>query len=238
MWKKWFILRSKPLSCLGAETMNSITLNHIQLAEAYARPIYERDHSGHDWDHIQRVRRTALFICQEEKCENLNGVDLIALLHDTGDPKLHKTISQAEEVLKKVVSRLTLPAETEHLLIDSIKAVSFNGGHEKRLPGIEAAIVRDADRLDAMGAIGIARAFAYGGSKGSRLYDEDIHIRHSMTEEEYRANQSTSLHHFYEKLFKLKDRMATESGKKLAADRHHYMEGFVRQFLIEWKGNL
>ncbi|TDL34794.1 HD domain-containing protein [Jeotgalibacillus sp. S-D1] len=218
--------------------MNTFTLNHIHLAEAYARPFFERDHSGHDWDHIQRVRRTALFLCQEEKCENLYGVDLIALLHDAGDPKLHNTISQADDALKKIVSRLDLSADAGHFLIDSIKAVSFNGGHEKKLTGIEAAIVRDADRLDAIGAIGIARAFAYGGSRGSKLYDEEINIRHSMTEHEYRTNQSTSIHHFYEKLFKLKDRMITESGKKLAEDRHRYMEGFVKQFLKEWKGNI
>ena len=216
--------------------MNTINKQHILTAEAYVRPFFERDHSGHDWGHIQRVRRNALFICKQESCQNPQAVELISLLHDVSDLKLHETYEVGQNALEKVLKELSFTRETELLVKEAIVSVSFNGGHEKSLPCPEAAIVRDADRLDAIGAIGIARTFAYGGSRGAKMYDDEIRIRENMTEKEYRSETSTTVHHFYEKLLKLKNLMVTETGEKLAHERHQFMESYLKQFLKEWKG--
>ncbi|PPA71763.1 phosphohydrolase [Jeotgalibacillus proteolyticus] len=213
-----------------------INKSHILLAEKNIRPFFERDHSGHDWDHIQRVRRTALFLCEKEGCSNFYTVDLIALLHDAGDVKLHPDENKAEQALKDAVLSIGLSGQLYEDIITAVQSVSFNGGNEKPLPSLEAAIVRDADRLDAIGAIGIARAFAYGGAKGAKLYDKDVMVRQTMSEKEYRAAPAATINHFYEKLFKIKDLMVTEAGKKEAIKRHKVMKSFVEQFLIEWKG--
>ena len=216
--------------------MNSITVQHIEIAEILVRPYFELDHSGHDWDHIQRVKRTALFICQQENNRNQNAVELISLLHDVADPKLNDSYESGQDALNTVLAKLSLTKDIKQLLKESINSISFNGGHELDLPCPEAAIVRDADRLDAIGAIGIARTFAYGGSKGARMFDSTIKVREDMTEAEYRTGTSSSIHHFYEKLLKLKDLMITESGKELAKERHQFMEDYLKQFLKEWKG--
>ena len=216
--------------------MGKISSHHIKQAEVYTRPIYERDHSGHDWDHIQRVRKTALFLCQENPKADKAAIELIALLHDIGDPKIHNSSELGKKALQLAIDHLSLNSESKQELRDAIHSISFNGGHEKKLPSIEASYVRDADRLDAMGAIGVARAFVYSGHKGTKMFDDQSSFRTAMTEAEYRLQPSTPIHHFYEKLFKLKDLMVTEEGKKLAQERHQFMEAFVSQFLKEWNG--
>ncbi|KIL44137.1 HD domain-containing protein [Jeotgalibacillus soli] len=216
--------------------MNTITPQQLLKAEQFIRPFFERDHSGHDWHHIDRVRRTALFICEKECCNQKTAVELIALLHDVGDPKLHVTPKDGKNALNKVYSHIGLTIDVRKEMNEAIEAVSFKGGNETLLPSQESAIVRDADRLDAIGAIGIARTFAFGGSNGLPLYDPFIQPRQDMTEEEYRLNQSTTIHHFYEKLLKLKDLMVTQTGKELAMERHHFMKIFLNQFFKEWKG--
>ncbi|KIL47996.1 HD domain-containing protein [Jeotgalibacillus campisalis] len=208
----------------------------IAAAENCIRPFFERDHSGHDWDHIQRVRRTALFLCRQEGHPNERAVELLALLHDVGDDKLYASNEEAQKALASVLSSLKLNASNEESLRQDIHCISFSGGHESKQLSKEAAIVRDADRLDAIGAIGIARAFTYGGLIGSKFYHEDISVRECMTKEAYRTEESTVINHFYEKLLKLKDLMVTDSGKKAAQLRHDYMQEFVTQFIKEWKG--
>jgi len=162
---------------------------------------------------------------------------MIALLHDIGDVKLHASKEKAERFIIEICKHLAFRPEEEKVIIASIASVSFNGGHEKALPCFEAAIVRDADRLDAIGAVGIARAFTYGGAIGLKMYEESDAVRERLTEEDYRKNQSSTITHFYEKLLKISGLMITITGKKLAKERHEYMEDFLEKFLKEWKGH-
>ncbi|MCA1054557.1 HD domain-containing protein [Rossellomorea aquimaris] len=193
--------------------------------------------SGHDWHHLVRVRRNALMIADGEHITDTTIIELAALLHDVPDEKLVSSKREAEEKLKGYVSLLSLSDYEREKLNEIIFSISYKGGHEESLTSIEAMIVRDADRLDAIGAIGIARTFAYGGSRGQPIYDPDVGVRTDMTLDEYRNGKSTSIHHFHEKLLKLKDLMCTETGKNLAEERHTYMLGFLKQFDKEWNGH-
>ncbi|NRS87955.1 uncharacterized protein HNQ02_000865 [Flavobacterium sp. 7E] len=192
---------------------------------------------GHDWFHIQRVYKNSLLIAKEEVC-NLTVVQLGALLHDIADSKFHN----GDETVGPKTARAFLESEDVdeaiiNHVIKIIENISFKGGNfEKDFSSIELAIVQDADRLDAIGAIGIARTFNYGGFKNRTLYDPNIAPNTQMTKEEYRNSDSPTLNHFYEKLLLLKDKMNTNSGKAIAAERHRYMEGFLSQFYAEWDG--
>lgn len=192
---------------------------------------------GHDWFHIQRVYKNSLLIAKEEVC-NLTVVQLGALLHDIADSKFHN----GDETVGPKTARAFLESEdVDEVIINHvikiIENISFKGGNfEKDFSSIELAIVQDADRLDAIGAIGIARTFNYGGFKNRALYDPNIAPNTQMTKEEYKKNDSPTLNHFYEKLLLLKDKMNTNSGKAIAAERHRYMEGFLSQFYAEWDG--
>ncbi|MBE0392135.1 HD domain-containing protein [Flavobacterium sp. PL002] len=192
---------------------------------------------GHDWFHIQRVYKNSLLIAKEEVC-NLTVVQLGALLHDIADSKFHN----GDETVGPKTARAFLESEdVDEVIINHvikiIENISFKGGNfEKDFSSIELAIVQDADRLDAIGAIGIARTFNYGGFKNRTLYDPNIAPNTQMTKEEYKNNDSPTLNHFYEKLLLLKDKMNTTSGKAIAAERHRYMEGFLSQFYAEWDG--
>lgn len=192
---------------------------------------------GHDWFHIQRVYKNSLLIAKEEDC-NLTVVQLGALLHDIADSKFHN----GDETVGPKTARTFLESEeveeaTTNHVIKIIENISFKGGNfEKDFSSIELAIVQDADRLDAIGAIGIARTFNYGGFKNRALYNPNIAPNTQMTKEEYKNNDSPTLNHFYEKLLLLKDKMNTPSGKAIAAERHRYMEGFLSQFYAEWDG--
>ncbi|NRT14520.1 uncharacterized protein HNP99_000860 [Flavobacterium sp. 28A] len=192
---------------------------------------------GHDWFHIQRVYKNSLLIAKEEVC-NLTVVQLGALLHDIADSKFHN----GDETVGPKTARAFLESEDVdeaiiNHVIKIIENISFKGGNFKKdFSSIELAIVQDADRLDAIGAIGIARTFNYGGFKNRALYDPNIAPNTQMTKEEYKNNDSPTLNHFYEKLLLLKDKMNTNSGKAIAAERHRYMEGFLSQFYAEWDG--
>jgi uncharacterized protein len=192
---------------------------------------------GHDWFHIERVYKCALLIAQEEDCD-ITVVKLAALLHDIADSKFH----HGDEEIGPKTARNFLESENvseeiiEHV-IQIIKNISFKGGNfEKTFESKELEIVQDADRLDALGAIGIARTFNYGGFKNRVLYDPNISPKLNMTKEEYKNSDSPTLNHFYEKLLLLKDKMNTETGKKLAQERHRFMETFLSQFYAEWEG--
>ncbi|RTZ02224.1 HD domain-containing protein [Flavobacterium sp. RSP49] len=192
---------------------------------------------GHDWFHIERVFNNAVLISKNEVCD-VTVVQLGALLHDIADSKFH----DGDETVGPRLARAFLESENVHADIIShvvkiIENISYKGGNfENKFSSIELDVVQDADRLDAIGAIGIARTFNYGGFKNRALYDPEIAPNSSMSKEEYKKNDSPTLNHFYEKLLLLKDKMNTETGKQIAQERHQYMEGFLTQFYAEWEG--
>ena len=194
---------------------------------------------GHDWFHIERVYKNALLIAEEEECD-LTVVKLAALLHDIADSKFHggdemvgpktaRTFLESQNVSEAIISHV----------IAIIENISFKGGNfEKKFNSKELEIVQDADRLDAIGAIGIARTFNYGGFKNRPLYNPNIQPNLNMSKEEYKNSESPTLNHFYEKLLLLKDKMNTETGKKIAQKRHDFMVTFLSQFYAEWDGEV
>lgn len=194
---------------------------------------------GHDWFHIQRVYNNALNIAKGENC-NLLIVQLGALLHDVADSKFHNgDETVGPRVATDFLQSHDVAAETIAHVVAIIENISFKGGNfEKKFSSVELDIVQDADRLDALGAIGIARTFNYGGFKNRPLYDPAIPPALGMDKEQYKASVSPTLNHFYEKLLLLKGRMNTETGRKIAEGRHQYMEGFLSQFYAEWEGEL
>ncbi|WP_109437961.1 HD domain-containing protein [Aquimarina sp. AU119] len=194
---------------------------------------------GHDWFHIQRVYNNAKLIAKDENVD-LFVVSLGALLHDIADSKFHdgdETVGP--KVASDFLESLSVEESVVTHVIKIIENISFKGGNiDQKFKSPELDVIQDADRLDAIGAIGIARCFNYGGFKNRVLYDPDISPNLNMTKEEYKSSTSPTINHFYEKLFLLKDRMNTEAGKKLANERHQYMEGFLEQFYKEWEGQV
>lgn len=191
--------------------------------------------AGHDWYHIERVWKLSKKIAEAENC-NMEVVELAALLHDIADPKFHN----GDESLALKVSRQFL--ESQHASEDVIekvlfiiKNISFKNREEvpEDLP-IELKIVQDADRIDAIGAIGVARTFNFGGFKNNLMYDPEIKPKLNMSKEEYKKSDGTTINHFYEKLLLLKDLMNTQKGKEIAAERHDFMLQFLDQFYKEW----
>ncbi len=197
----------------------------------------ENAEGGHDWFHIERVFKNALLIADGEVCDS-TVVKLGALLHDIADSKFHN----GDETIGPKMAREFLENEnvdevTIQHVINIIENISFKGGNtENTFSSFELNIVQDADRLDAIGAIGIARAFNYGGFKNRPLHNPNIAPKFKMSKEEYKNSQAPTINHFYEKLLLLKDKMNTETGKQIAKDRHRYMEGFLSQFYAEWDG--
>lgn len=195
--------------------------------------IYESFDASHDWQHIERVMKNAQAILKNESADAFI-VELAVLLHDVSDPKYKKP---GEDLEQDILNRLGLPDEQLRQIQKVIESVSFKGGNGKPAESIEAKVVQDADRLDAIGAIGIARAFAYGGAKGRKLYDWNEQARTEMTEQQYREAPTSSVTHFYEKLLLLKNQMTTETGKQMAEDRHEFMLSFLEQLQTETDGN-
>ena len=194
---------------------------------------------GHDWFHIQRVYNNALLIAKGENCDQ-TVVKLGALLHDIADSKFHGgDESVGPKVAREFLEKERVSEAIITHVVQIINNISFKGGNNKKLfSSIELDIVQDADRLDAIGAIGIARAFNYGGFKNRTMYDPEIAPKLDMTKEEYKNSQAPTINHFYEKLLLLKDKMNTETGKQIANNRHNYMQGFLAQFYAEWDGDL
>ncbi|MCU9593634.1 HD domain-containing protein [Caldibacillus thermolactis] len=207
----------------------------IKSTENLLRVRFEEECTGHDWFHLNRVRNLALHIHQRENAGNPFTIEMVALLHDYYDDKLWNESSKKREELDQFL-RQDLDDHYVEQILTTIDSISYKGGHGKPLTSIEAKIVQDADRLDAIGAIGIARTFAYGGKIGQPIHNPEIQIRTSMSYEEYRHEKTTSINHFYEKLLKLKDLMQTKTGKKIAEERHQFMEEFLRRFWKEWNG--
>lgn len=194
---------------------------------------------GHDWWHVYRVWRLSRQIAQKESCD-LFVVELGALLHDIADSKFHagdETIGPRRAT--DFLLSLNVDKETITHIEKIISNISFKGGNQpQEFHSPELDIIQDADRLDALGAIGIARTFNYGGHKGRAIFNPGIKPNLKMTKEEYKNSTAPSLNHFYEKLLLLKSRMNTETGKFMAEHRHIYMEKFLDEFYGEWDGNL
>lgn len=193
---------------------------------------------GHDWFHIELVWRNAKLITQTENA-NLFVVELAALLHDIADSKFN---NGDEEIGPRKAREILLMHNISVEIIDHVVAiienVSFKGGNAiKTFNSIELQIVQDADRLDAIGAIGIARAFNYGGFKNRALFDPTIQPNLTQSKEEYKNSTAPTINHFYEKLLLLKNLMNTATGKQLAQQRHQFMENYLEQFYLEWNGN-
>lgn len=203
----------------------------------HIRARFAGEGSGHDWHHINRVRRLARQIAAAEGADQ-DVAELAALVHDIADWKFHHGDDgigprEAERLLRDEGAA----PEVIEQVVDIVRTISFKGaGVVTPMQTLEGRCVQDADRLDAIGAIGIARCFAYGGYAGRSMYDPDEAPVMHATAEAYKASKGHSLNHFYEKLFLLKDRMNTATGRTMAEARHRYMEEFVRRFLKEWEG--
>ncbi|MDL0437091.1 MULTISPECIES: HD domain-containing protein [unclassified Niallia] len=209
----------------------------IQLTENFVKDKLKDDVTGHDWHHIDRVRNTALFICEKESSGNPFIIELAAILHDVADAKLNESKEEGTRLLEQFLESLPLEQNDRNHIVRAIATVSYSGGNNAEPESIEAKIVQDADRLDAIGAIGIARTFAYGGKKGHVIYDPSVGARENMTEEVYRSGQSSTIQHFYEKLLKLKDLLHTNTARTIAAKRHQLMENYLKEFYKEWNGS-
>ncbi len=214
-------------------TTQSVQSTVIEAARAYIRTLFAGEASGHDHFHSERVWRNARAISREEGGDAFL-IELAALLHDVDDTKLFHTENYANA--RTFMAREGVASNTAETVCGIIAEVSFKGKDSVTPATLEGKIVQDADRLDAIGAIGIARAFAFGGSRGRPLYDPEEAPRAGMTAEEYRAHAGTTVNHFYEKLLLLKDLMNTQTARQLAAARHECMEKFLREFLAEWEG--
>lgn len=209
----------------------------IENTVKYAREKLRGESSGHDWWHVYRVWKMAKNIGQKEKAD-MFVIELAALLHDIADykmhggddtvgPKLAKEWLEKQEVNEKIIAHICA----------IIKEASFKGAKVRtKINTLEGKVVQDADRLDAIGAIGISRTFAYGGAKNKEIYDPNIKPKMHRSFEEYKNNKSSTINHFYEKLLLLKDLMNTQSGKKIAQKRNKIMERFLKDFFNEWEG--
>ena len=208
----------------------------IDKAMEYIKEFFSKDSSGHDATHTIRVYQLATKIAKQEKADILI-VQLAALLHDVDDIKLSpKTHSTKKNAVDFMIENKVKPEIIEKVC-KIIDEVSFVGTDSVVPESTEGKCVQDADRLDAMGAIGIARTFAYGGSKGRRIHDPDIKPMTNRNKADYNQNHnSTSINHFYEKLLLLKDMMNTETAKKMAMHRQTVMEDFLEEFMAEWEG--
>jgi uncharacterized protein len=209
----------------------------IDATVAYVKKELAHAEGGHDWWHIYRVWQSAKNIAATEKVDML-VVELGALLHDIADSKFHNGDENiGPEKAATFLHQLQVPADVTAHVVNIIRHISFKGGNNARIfYSTELGVVQDADRLDAIGAIGIARAFNYGGFKNRALHDPAVTPNLNMTKEEYKHSTAPTINHFYEKLLLLKDRMNTPSGRALAAERHRFMETFLEKFYSEWEG--
>ena len=208
----------------------------VNNALEYIKEIFSGDSGGHDYYHTVRVYKIATEIAKQEYAD-VNIVQLAALLHDVDDKKLSPETHATKNNAVDFMTANGVDADIINIVCKIIDEVSFAGTDSVVPSTIEGKCVQDADRLDAIGAIGIARTFAYGGSRGRMIYDPNIKPRIGMGKEEYQRNQkSTSINHFYEKLLLLKDMMNTTAGKKMAKHRQLVMEEFLQEFMSEWQG--
>lgn len=212
----------------------------IQQTEVYVREIMEGDSSGHDWWHIQSVLQNARLLCKNTNdTVDVFTVEMAVLLHDVGDYKFHNgDETVAERLTREWLARFSISQEVVEEICFIVAHMSYKGGvKDSSMRTIEGKIVQDADRLDAIGAIGIARVFAYGGNKGQAIYNpEEKDIKDFDSVEAYRKHRGSSINHFYEKLLKLEKLMNTDAGKEIARERSAFMQQYLKQFYKEWEG--
>jgi len=214
------------------------TVDIIEATKAFVKSELLDAEGGHDWFHIERVYKNTLLIAKHESVD-ITVVSLAALLHDIADPKFH---NGDETIGPRVASEFLLTHNVDSEIIEHVTQIiehmSFKNSFDLNtsFTSKEMEVVQDADRLDAIGAIGIARCFNYGGFKDRVLYNPEIAPNLNMTKAEYKVAKAPTINHFYEKLLLLKDKMNTKTGRRIASDRHKYMEGFLKQFYAEWEG--
>ena len=209
--------------------------NHITLTINFVKEKLEGAEAGHDWFHIERVWKLSKKIAEQEG-GNLEVIELSALLHDIADPKFHNgDETLALKISQNFLEEIHVNAKLIEQVLFVIKNISFkNRAEAPENPPLELQIVQDADRLDAIGAIGIARTFNFGGFKNNLMYHPEIKPNLGMNKEEYKKSNGTTINHFYEKLLLLKDLMNTETAKKIASERHDFMLQFLDEFYKEW----
>jgi uncharacterized protein len=207
----------------------------LERAEAFAREALAGDAGGHDWWHVARVRALARTIAREEGADTFI-CELAALLHDVADDKIAGDEATGLARVRDWLETHGVEADVVEQVMEIIATMSFGGGNKPPMRTLEGRVVQDADRLDAIGAIGIARAFAYGGSRGRSLYDPERPPREYASKAEYRASDSPTINHFYEKLLLLRERMNTPYARRLAERRHRVMEDYLAEFYAEWSG--
>jgi uncharacterized protein len=208
----------------------------IQQTADYIRKEFSDDSSGHDWWHIYRVWKNAIAICEIEKAD-MFIVQLAALLHDLDDWKFNESGDETPLRARAWLDSHHVDSAIADSICRIITHISYKGaGVENKMDSLEGFIVQDADRLDAIGAIGIGRAFAYGGYKNRMMYDPDSPPQMHASFEEYKNSKSATINHFYEKLLLLKDMMNTQTARHIAEERHDVMLKFLDQFMLEWEG--
>jgi len=212
-------------------------MDYINQTIRYVKEELQGAEAGHDWFHVERVYKNALQILQYEQADE-QVVILGALLHDIADSKFHNGNEDiGPEKALAFMTSIQIDEEVKNHVVEIIRNISFKGGNfTQSFSSTELNIVQDADRLDALGAIGIARAFHFGGFHNRIIYNPEEKPRLNMTKEEYKKHVGTTINHFDEKLLRLKDRMNTPTGKKIAAQRHQFMTQFLEQFYAEWNG--
>lgn len=209
--------------------------NIIDNALKYVEEIFKTDYSGHDCFHTFRVYKMATNIAIKENAD-LEIVQLAALLHDVDDVKLSPETHKNKDKARSFLTTNNVSETNIEIICQIIDEISYRGNDSVTPKTLEGKCVQDADRLDAIGAIGIARAFAYGGNHNRVMHNPDINPNLDMNAEKYRNNVSTTINHFYEKLFKLKDLMNTDIAKSIAQDREEYMKDYISEFMNEWEG--
>ena len=207
----------------------------IERAMEYAKRVFESDFSGHDYFHTLRVFNVANTIAEKEGAD-MEIVGLSALLHDVDDRKLSPETCENKDNAREFLNANGVESRNIEKICKIIGEISFEGKESVVPDTVEGKCVQDADRLDAIGAIGIGRAFAYGGNHNRVMHNPDVKPNLNMSKAEYRKSNSTTINHFYEKLFKLTDMMNTETAKKIAKGREEYMKTYVDTFLKEWDG--
>ncbi|RKN79048.1 HD domain-containing protein [Paenibacillus ginsengarvi] len=208
----------------------------LEQAAKFAKSVHAGDASGHDWPHIERVVRMARTIGAAEQADSFI-CELAALLHDVADEKLNPSKAIGLAKVQGWLDSQPIDAAVKDEVVEIIATMSYSGGAEG-MRTLEGRVVRDADRLDAIGAIAIARTFVYAGWKGHPIHDPELPPREFMTKEQYRSGKTTAINHFYEKLLKLKGLLHTETARAIAEERHKFMESYLLQFHNEWNGAL
>lgn len=211
---------------------DSDILKHLEI---HVEKELAREASGHDWWHIVRVRHLATTIAQREKAD-LFICQAAALVHDLADEKLNESAQAGLDRVAQLLTKVEIDPLRQNHIMEIISTMSFKGGGGKPMTTLEGQIVQDADRLDAIGAIGIARTMAFSGNKGRLIHDPNRQPREQLTSEDYRKGDDTAIMHFYEKLLKLKNLMNTTYAKEMAEHRHVFMQAYLDEFYAEWEG--